>query len=134
MAKKPPSPIIGQISDAGTYGADGEITSPGSLVFVAADGERLTLSRRAGASGPGGRKGMADATIAAAIALAFYYNEVGIDPYDPENDNYSELARRVAEHATQRGLTGADLLDPAGHAMRDLMKAMMAELKSPQQQ
>jgi hypothetical protein len=135
MAKKPFSPIIGQISDAGEYGAEGEITNPGSLVYVTADGERLTPDeafRRAGASGPGGRKGIAAATTAAAIALAFYYDEMGIDPHDPENDNHSELARRVAEYATERGLAGADLLEPAGHAMRDLMKAMMAELKRPQ--
>jgi hypothetical protein len=82
MAKKPLSPIIGQISDAGEWGADGEITNPGSLVYVTEDGQHLTPDeafRRAGASGPGGRKGMAAASVAAAIALAHYYNDVGID-------------------------------------------------------
>jgi hypothetical protein len=73
MAKKPPSPIIGQIMDAGEWGAGGEITNPGSLVYVTADGERLTPDeafRRAGASGPGGRKGMADASVATLSPLS----------------------------------------------------------------
>jgi hypothetical protein len=56
MAKKQLSPIIGEISDAATFGADGEIT--GSTVFVTADGQHLTrdeaFPRRLGAGGTQG--------------------------------------------------------------------------------
>jgi hypothetical protein len=128
MAKKPFSPIIGQISDAGEYGADGEIAR-GSTVFVTADGQYLTPDeafRRAGASGPGGRKGMAAASVATLVATVIYQEEVGIDVHAA----YSETASSIAAHAIAQGLEGAELLDPEGGTMRNAVAKVVEALKA----
>jgi hypothetical protein len=129
MAKKPPSPIIGQIMDAGEWGADGETTNPGSLVYVTADGERLTPDeafRRAGASGPGGRKGMADASVATLVATVIYQEEVGIDVHAA----YSETASKIADYASEQCLEGAELLEPEGGSMRGAVAKVVKALKA----
>jgi hypothetical protein len=119
--------IVGHIIDAGTYG---ENPDPGGEWYITEDGRKLTPEeafRRVGEPvGPAGRKGMSRASTAAAIAMAFYHAEEGIDV----NLAYSETAVRIATYASEHGLPGADLLDPEGGTMRGLIQDMVIALKA----
>jgi hypothetical protein len=131
--RKPPPPFKKTVIDAGEYGERGEVINPGGQFFVTEGGERLTMDeayRRRDEAGVGGPKGMAAATIARAIALACFYNEVGLDPHDPDIDNASALAQRLADYAKQRGIPNAGLLAPEGGSLRGLMRAFADFLKA----
>jgi hypothetical protein len=69
---------------------------------------------------------MGDGTFALIPAIVIYDREIGIDT----SATYSETARRIAAYASERGVQGADLLDPASGPMRAAIRSVVEALKA----